>query len=61
MTFLRPCCVELSLHSPAITVRGIDVTAVLHQESHDVVVASTDGIVERRDSLVIGRTRVCHL
>ena len=51
---------ELS-HSPAITVRSVDVTAVLHQESYDVVVASTDGVVERRDSLVIGGTRVCHL
>ena len=44
-----------------MAVGGTDVGSDPNQEVHDIVVASTDGIVERRDALVVGLARITHL
>ena len=44
-----------------MAVGGADVGSDPNQEVHHVVVASANGVVERRDALVIGLAGVSHL
>lgn len=46
---------------PAVRVLRVDVTAEGDEERDDVEVAGADGVVERRDALVVGGGGVSHL
>lgn len=47
--------------SPAVAVRSVGVDAVLDQKLDDLGVAGADGVVQRRDALVVGHAGVVHL
>lgn len=47
--------------SPAVAVGGVGVDPELHQKLDDLGVAGADGVVQRRDALVVRRARVVHL
>ena len=47
--------------SPAVTVSSVHVNPEVQQEPYDMVVPSTDGVVQGGDALVIGLTGVLHL
>ena len=44
-----------------MAVGGADIGSDANQEVHDVVVTSADGVVERRDALVVGLAGITHL
>ena len=52
---------RLRCHSPAVAVGRVDVAAELDEVLDDVEVSGADGVVQRRDALVIRLRRVRHL
>ena len=46
---------------PAITIRGIHITAKLHKKLDNLIVASTDGVVQRGDALIVGGAGIRYL
>lgn len=51
----------VTLDSPSIAVGSVDVHAEIQQEFDYVVVSRADGVVQRRDALIVGSAGILHL
>ena len=48
-------------NSPAVAVCSVGVDTVLNQKLDDLGVTGADGVVQRRDALIVGHAGVVHL